>query len=368
MFIRTLFLSIILLSLFGMRVAAQEEALRLRDLADANDLYIGAAAWTNHLNGPRHRGILGQEFNMLVPEHQAKWCMIEQQQGLIDFRNVDRLIAYAEENDMVVRGHALLWHSCEPAWLSNGNFNREEAIAIMRDHIYTVVGRYRGRIAIWDVVNEGIDGSGYRDTTLYRMIGEDYIELAFQFAHEADPDALLFYNDYGGEGLNAKSQTIYNMVIDFVARGIPIHGVGLQMHLRVGDTEPGHPLEPANLRENMQRIADLGLEVQVTEMDVRHDGSGDSEIFRRQAGDYRRVLQVCLDVEACTAFITWGVSDNFSWIRGWSEGNPEAKPLLFDDDYQPKLAYFAVADLLARRAGLDPILSDAEVENILNGS
>jgi GH35 family endo-1,4-beta-xylanase len=302
---------------------------------------------------------------MLIPEHQAKFCMIQKQRGVFDFRDFDSLLAYAEANNMVLRAHTLIWHSCEPAWLSNGNFSREEAIAIMREHIYTVVGRYKGRIPIWDVVNEGIDGTSYRNTPLYRMIGEDYIELAFQFAHEADPDALLFYNDYGAEGMNGKAQTIYKMVSDFVARDVPIHGVGLQMHLIVGDTAPGKWLVPDKLHENMQRIADLGLQVQVTEMDVRHDGAGDDEIFRKQAADYRRVLEVCLDIEACTAYISWGVSDKYTWIRGWDAGNPQAKPLLFSDDYEPKLAYFAITDLLARRAGLEPILSDEEVDVIL---
>lgn len=368
MFYKTLVLcAVLLLSSSLSIISAQTESPPLRDLADANGIYIGAAVWTHHLTGPHHREVLGREFNMLVPEHQAKWCMIEQQQGLVDFRNVDRLVAYAQENNMTVRGHALIWHSCEPAWLTNGNFTRDEAIAIMREHIYTEVGRYKGIIPIWDVVNEGIDGSSYRDTTLYRLIGKDYIELAFQFAHEADPDALLFYNDYGAEGMNAKSQAIYDMVSDFVARGVPINGVGLQMHIIVGDTAPGKWLAQDKLRQNMQRIADLGLQVQITEMDVRHDGPGDDEIFRKQAADYRRVLEVCLDIKACTAFITWGVSDNYSWIRDWSAGNPEAKPLLFSENYEPKLAYFAVADLLARHAGLDPILSDEEVNHILKG-
>lgn len=359
MFNRYTLLSIILILIFSLSFASAQEGIpRLRDLADANDLYLGAAAWTQHLTDPNHSEILGQEFNMLVPEHQAKFCMIQERQGVYDFRAFDRLVAFAEENDMVVRGHTLIWHSCEPAWLSSGNFSREEAINIMRDYIYTVVGRYKGRIPIWDVVNEAIDGSDYRDTPLYRMIGEDYIELAFQFAHDVDPDALLFYNDYGAEGMNNKAHTIYNMVSDFIERGVPIDGVGLQMHLTVGDTEDGSWLRPANLNQNMQRITDLGLEVQVTEMDVRHDGVGDEETFLRQAADYQRVLEVCLDNESCTAFIVWGVSDNFSWIRDWSGGNPEAKPLLFTDDYEHKPAYYAIASLLAERAGLPPVSTD----------
>jgi GH35 family endo-1,4-beta-xylanase len=361
--IRTILALLLLLAIFGMSfVAAQEESPPLRDLAEANDIYIGSVAWTQHLSNPRLAEVLGSEFNMFVHEHQAKFCMIQQQRGVFNFTDVDTLMDFAAENNMVVRGHTLIWHSCEPAWLSEGDFSRDEAIEIMRDHIYTVVGRYKGRIPIWDVVNEAIDGGTYRNTPLLRMIGEDYIELAFQFAHEADPDALLFYNDYGAEGLNAKSQAIYDMVSDFVARGVPIHGVGLQMHLQVGETEEGNWLAQENLRANMQRIADLGLQVQVTEMDVRHGGTANERIYQRQAADYRRVLEVCLDLEACTAFIVWGVSDNLSWIRGWDGGNPQAEPLLFNSNFEPKLAYFAVADLLARRAGLEPILSDEEVD------
>jgi endo-1,4-beta-xylanase len=366
--IRTIVALLCLLLIFGLSsIIAQEDTdtPTLRDLAEANDIYIGSVAWTQHLSNPRHAEVLGSEFNMFVHEHQAKFCMVQQQQGIYNFRDVDSLMDFAEENNMVVRGHTLIWHSCEPEWLTNGDFSRDEAIAIMRDHIYTMVGRYKGRIPIWDVVNEAIDGATYRNTTLYRIIGEDYIELAFQFAHEADPDALLFYNDYGAEGLNAKSQAIYDMVSDFVARGVPIHGLGLQMHLQLGETEEGSWLAQENLRANMQRIADLGLQVQVTEMDVRHGGIATEEIYRRQAGDYRRTLEVCLDLDACTAFIVWGVSDNFSWIRDWDAGNPNAEPLLFSETYEPKLAYFAIADLLARRAGLDPILSDEEVDRIL---
>lgn len=362
---RLIFLAFLLI--FGLSSSlAQDETPSLRELADANDIYIGSTAWTQHLNNSRHAEVLGSEFNLFVHEHQAKFCMIQTEQGVFDFQAMDSLMEFAEANDMLVRGHTLIWHSCEPAWLTNGDFSRDEAIAIMRDHIYTVVGRYKGRIPIWDVVNEAIDGATYRNTTLYRIIGPEYIELAFQFAHEADPDALLFYNDYGAEGLNPKSQAIYDMLSDFVARGIPIHGLGLQMHLQVGETEAGNWLEPANLSANMQRVADLGLEVQVTEMDVRHGGTANERIYRRQAADYRRVLEVCLDIEACTAFIVWGVSDNYSWIRGWDGGNPQAEPLLFNSAYEPKLAYFAIADLLARRAGLDPILSDEEVAAFMN--
>lgn len=350
--------------LFSPGLSQDDETLSLRELADANDLYIGAAVYTYHLDTESHQEVLVNEFNMLTPENEAKFCELQPEQGVYTFDRLDRLVELAEANDMTVRGHTLLWHECMPDWLARGDFTREEAIDIMRDHIYTVVERYKGRIPIWDVVNEAIDGGNYRRTPWLRMIGPEYIELAFQFAHEADPDAILFYNDYGAEGMNTKSQAIYTMVSDMVMRGVPIHGVGLQSHITVGDTLGW--LAPGNLTQNIQRIADLGLEVHITEMDVKYQGEATDEILQQQAGDYHRFMQVCLEIDACTAFIVWGVSDGYTWLRDPQfYDNPEVEPLLFDSDYEPKPAYFALADLLARNAGLDPILSDEELDAML---
>src|SRR5512134_1356610 len=130
--------------------AAQDTAYSLRGLAERSDFYIGAAAWTNHLDIPEHAEILGREFNMLTPEHEAKHCMVEQAQGRFNFQNTDRLVAFAEEHSMAVHGHALVWHSCMPGWITNGDFSRDEAIQLLHDYIYTMVGRYKVRIPIWD--------------------------------------------------------------------------------------------------------------------------------------------------------------------------------------------------------------------------
>ena len=230
----------------------------------------------------------------------------------------------------------------------------------MREHIMTVVERYRGRIAYWDVVNEGIDGAELRDTAWLRMIGEDYIELAFQFAHEADPDALLFYNDWGAEQMGTKADAVYAMAQDFIERGIPIHGIGMQSHMTLDRINFG------SIAENMQRLGELGLEVQLTEVDIRYPGDADAEILRRQARDYYRLMETCLDSEACTAFIVWGVTDKLTWLREASfVNNPTVEPLLFDEDYNPKPAYFALMDLLARRVGATSILSDSAIAAIL---
>ena len=332
----------------------------LRDLAAQNGIYVGAAAWTTHLRDPLHREIMAREFSMFTPEHEAKFCMISRARGEYDFRKVDELVAFAEENDMVIHGHTLIWHSCSPDWVENGDFSRDEAIEILREHITTVVGRYKGRIQYWDVVNEAFDGSDLRDTAWLRFIGPDYIEMAFQFAHEADPDALLFYNDYGAEDMGGKSDAVYAMAQDFLARGIPLHGIGMQNHFDLGRINFGA------IAENMQRLGDLGLEVQFTEVDIKYLGETDDEILRQEAADYYHLMETCLDAENCTAFIVWGVTDKFTWLREWSGlDNPTVEPLLFSEDYEPKPAYFALMDLLARRVGVPSPLSDDEIAAIL---
>ncbi len=214
------------------------------------------------------------------------------------------------------------------------------------------------------MVNEAIadDGSGLRDTPWRDLIGDDYIELAFQFAHEADPDALLFYNDYGAEGSGAKSNAVYAMVQDLLDKGVPINGVGLQSHFTLGTVNANA------ISQNIKRLGDLGLQVEITEADVRYAGDADADILRDQAADYYHLLQACLDNANCTAFITWGVTDAATWLRDSNLGfysNPTVEPLLFDDDYAPKPAYFALMDLLARKAGVTSPMTDAQVDAML---
>lgn len=356
-----LILIVMLLPIVG-TTSAQDMSFTLRGFASRNDIYIGAAAWTHHLDDPAHREILAREFNMFTPEHEAKFCMISTGRGEYDFSRFDELVEFAEENDMVIHGHTLIWHSCSPDWVENADFSREEAIEVLREHITTVVTRYQGRILYWDVVNEAFDDGEYRDTAWLRMIGEDYIELAFQFAHEADPDALLLYNDYGAETMNAKSDAIYEMAADFVERDIPIHGIGMQSHFDLPR------INTASIVENMERIGELGLEVQFTEVDVKYVGETTPEVLQQQAREYYRLLETCLDADNCTAFIVWGVSDRYTWLREADFfNNPTVGPLLFTDDYQPKPAYFAMMDLLARRVGATSILPDDEIEAILGG-
>jgi GH35 family endo-1,4-beta-xylanase len=337
----------------------------LRELAELNEMTFGAAVWTYHLDNPKHSQIMAQEFNSLTFEHEAKMCMVQKQRSVFDFEAMDKLIVFAEENQMSIRGHTLIWHECTPSWVEDGDFSREEMIEIMRDHIYAVVGRYKGRIAVWDVVNEAIDGGSWRETIWYKKIGEDYLDLAFQFAHEADPNAKLYYNDYGAEGINQKSDRIYAMLQDMLAQGIPVHGVGLQAHITLGDTSARGWLQSSKFEKNINRFGELGLTVDITEFDVRYSGETTEAILQKQAADYYNLLNTCLANPYCHTFVVWGVTDRFSWLRQASfVNNPTVKPLLFSDTYEPKPAYLAVKEALARAMGT-PLMTDDELKDLV---
>ena len=319
----------------------------LRVLADQHGLLVGVAVAPWWLEDPQYAGLLLREFNAITPENAMKWDTIHPEPDRYDFSQGDTIVEFARHNGLKVRGHTLVWGNQLPQWMLEGKYTREQWIQILHDHITTVVGHYRGAnndhtVFAWDVVNESVSKEGALfDNFWLQKIGPEYITLAFQFAHEADPDALLFYNDNGGEGLNPKSQGIYNLVQGLVKSGVPINGVGLQMHT---DTAVAPP--EAELVANMKRLTDLGLQVQITEMDVRvqYINKSLSEKLQDQAGIYRRVMSACLQSPNCTGFFTWGLTDRFSWIPGYT-GKPDA-PLLFDENYQPKPALDAILEVL----------------------
>jgi endo-1,4-beta-xylanase len=223
-----------------------------------------------------------------------------------------------------VRGHTLVWHAQQPAWAQG--LTGQALHDAMTSHIAGVAGHYQGKISSWDVVNEAFEWDGSRrQSNLQIQLGDAWIEDAFRAAEEADPDAKLCYNDYGTDGVNAKSDAIYDMVVDFQARGVPIDCVGFQTHLS-SDSDLG------SYQENLQRFADLGVDVEITELDVGGSGAAQADV-------YRTVTEACLSVDRCTGITVWGITDKYSW-RG------EETPLLFDGDYQKKEAYSAVLEAL----------------------
>lgn len=284
---------------------------------------------------------------MVEAEDAMKWWTIRRNPEAFDFREGDEVVGFAQAHGMKIRGHCLVWDHNNPEWLTQGHFTAEQMSKLLQQHITTVMKRYAGQVFAWDVVNEALDENGHlRDSPWYNRPGiglnsAAYIEQALRWAHEADPQALLFYNDNGGEELNRKSDAIYAMVKDFKQRGVPIDGVGLQMHISQ------LVLDASSISANIARLTALRLQVHITELDVAlplgSDGLPRSKDLQRQAEAYRNVVRACVQNPGCTAIQTWGFTDKYSWIGSHSHGSQGAA-LLFDRSYKPKPAYDAMLD------------------------
>jgi endo-1,4-beta-xylanase len=323
----------------------------LRDRAAGRGVRIGTAVDPARFSEPEYAATLAREFSQLQPENAMKFAPIQPGPTTYNFTGGDAIVDFARSHNQVVRGHTLVWHNQNPMWLTGGGRTPAQLAEILHDHIKTVVGHYAGQVYAWDVVNEAFNADGTLRRTIWHdnpgigLEGTRYIEQALRWAHEADPKALLFYNDYGAEGLNAKSDAIYAMVKDFKARGVAVDGVGLQMHFTT------HVPPIAAIESNMRRLADLGLQVQITELDVRvpvdESGAATPAALETQARIYGDLVKACLAVPRCTAIQTWGFTDRHSWIPGRYRGFGDALP--FDASYRPKPAYDAIAAALGAK-------------------
>jgi endo-1,4-beta-xylanase len=211
----------------------------LRDAANASGVLVGTAVRPSLLSEAAYSATLSREFNMVEPEDAMKWWMVRPTAERFDFAKGDEIVRFSEAHGMKVRGHCLVWDHNNPKWLAEGHFSPAQLSRLLQEHITTVMKHYSGRVFAWDVVNEALDENGTaKDSIWYNQPGiglanqgTAYVEQAFRWARDADPKALLFYNENGGEGLNRKSDAIYAMLKDFKTRGVPIDGVGLQMHI-----------------------------------------------------------------------------------------------------------------------------------------
>ena len=332
----------------------------LRSLAEQAGIKFGVAVNTDALaSDTKYRKIVATQFSSVTPENVMKWEAVEPTRGVYDYAAADALVAFAQANGQVVRGHTLVWHNQLPTWLTTGDFTAAELRDILRAHILEEAGHFRGDIQQWDVLNEAWNDDGtFRQTIWYDAYqeltgdGSDYIADVFRWAHEADPGALLFYNDYNLEFTGPKSNAVYTFLQGLVADGVPIDGVGFQGHL---DTQYGFP----DVQANLQRFADLGLEVAITEADVRtfvtQKPNGTYTNTPLNPGDAQKqvdywvgMLEACLAVDACNSFTVWGVSDAYSWIPGVFTG--EGAGLLFDMHSNPKPQYDALREVLRAAA------------------
>lgn len=314
------------------------DSLPLRTLAERRGLKIGTAVDRGFrltgTEGTRFMGVVAREFNVLTPENDMKHDRIHPARATYRFASADSLVAFAEANTMRVRGHTLVWHSQLASWLTSGTWSRDEATTLLAEHIDNVVGHYRGRVLEWDVVNEPFNDNGsLRSGFWLDRVGRDYIEIAFRKAAEADPGTLLFLTDYNIEGINAKSDSAFILVRDLRARGVPIHGVGLQAHFQAGGV-------PSTLAANIARFAALGVKVHIVELDVRIQLPSTPSLLQTQAQNYRDVFDACLSSPACDLITLWGFTDRDSWVPNTFAGWGEALP--FDASYQPKPAYWAI--------------------------
>jgi endo-1,4-beta-xylanase len=311
--------------------------ISLKEAAARTGRLMGAALGAMHLMESDFAATAAAELSFATPENEMKWATTEPVQNQFDFGPGDAVVAFAQQNGIQVKGHTLVWHSQLPSWVS-AITDASTLHQVMINHIFEEVLHYSGQVMGWDVVNEAVadDGQSLRNTIFYQLLGPTYIDDAFNAAHAADPNARLYYNDYGAEGAGAKSDYVYNLVQGMLARGVPINGVGLQMHTGPADTSPS----AAQLATNMKRLAALGLDVLITEMDVQICSSD----VDTQATRFHDIVAACVAQPACKAVTVWGVPDKYSWLNNQTCATPH--PLLFDDNYNPKPARMGVLNAL----------------------
>jgi endo-1,4-beta-xylanase len=323
----------------------------LRALAARIGFRIGTALIPQDIETPSFAAIAGSQFSVVTPGNGMKWQIVEPTQGTFDWSQADELVSFAKANNQLIRGHTLLWHNQLPGWLTSGAANGTISAAqlkdLLRQHIFTEVTRYRGKIWQWDVANEfflDANPSGVNPNDFWvSHLGPDIIPQAFRWAHEADPGALLFYNDYniaGEDGTNAKSDAVYAWLKQLLAEGVPIMGVGNQGHL---DTQYGW--SPQLFEQDLARYASLGLKVAITEADVRTFVNNATDqvptdhlaVFA-QPYEFSQMLKAALAVPECISFTVWGFTDADSWIPGFFTGEGYATP--YDVHLNPKPAYY----------------------------
>jgi endo-1,4-beta-xylanase len=328
----------------------------LKERAAAKGIIYGSSVRYNDLtSSPKYAKIVARECGILVPEWELKWTCgdknLRPNSRDFDFKPADWIANFARNNKMLLRGHTLAWHESLPKWFDE-QANQQNAELLLTNHIQTVMGHYAGKVHSWDVVNEALlppDGrsDALRKTPWLNLLGKDYIELSFRLAHQADPKALLTYNDNGMDYNmaedEAKRHAVLNLLQDLKSKGTPVHALGIQAHLS-GDRSN---FSQDKFREFLRDVASLGLKIMITELDVI-DQKLPLDINKRDrivAGAYEDYLSAALDEKAVIAVITWGLSDRQTWISEFAPRTDRAavRPLPFDRNFNCKLAWNAIA-------------------------
>jgi endo-1,4-beta-xylanase len=334
----------------------------LRHHAYKRGLLTGFAVNTDLLaSNPTYARILAEQASILVPEVALKWVPLRPAPDKFDFTRSDALVDFARQHNIKLRGHTLVWHEAIPSWFAT-TVTSENAKQYLEDHISTVVGRYKGKMLSWDVVNEAVlpaDGrpDGLRNSPWMKLLGPDYIEIAFRATRKADPHLILTYNDYGVEYDNEEDTDRRRYILELLrglkAKGVPLDALGIQSHIKAA-----FPAAiGSGLREYMAAARNLGLQIFITELDVNEDDLPFDDVAKRDeviARTYTNFLTVALAEPAVKAVLLWGLSDSHTWLNNGpthhrKQPNRPQRSLLFDKDYKPKPAFFAVRDAFDRR-------------------
>lgn len=339
------------------------EPVTLKDAFRA-DFAVGVALGSMSSFNEAERTLIHREFNVITSENNLKPARVQPQEGVFTFEEGDALVAFAQQHNLPVIGHTLAWHQSTPDWFfldGDKPASRELLLQRLRAHILAVVGHFKGKIKGWDVVNEGLSDKPdefLRPNKWQQMVGDDYIAKAFEFAHEADPDAELYFNDYGNEYPHKREKTL-RLIKDLQARGLRVDGIGMQLHLQL-DRIPYEEIE-----RSLQAFRALGVKVMITELDLdlveRSVWGADTaqkeeptttnlgwpvappELLQRQAEQYARLFALLRKHHDIVDRVTfWNLHDGKSWLNNWPVKGRNNHPLLFDRALQPKPAHAAV--------------------------
>jgi len=322
----------------------------LRQLADLAGIRIGSTAEPYEITDPSYASVLAREFNSVTPENVLKWYATQPSEGTWDFSGADEIVRFADDHDMTIRGHTLVWaqDAYTPTWVKSIT----DPVALktsVENHITATMNHFAGKIPRWDVVNEPLASVGTgQSTSVFWSLGPDWIADAFRLAHSLDPSTELWLNEYGTDWVPGKHEALVALVSGLVDAGVPIKGVGLQMHRL-----PGAVLDTDKFASQMRDFTALGLEVAVTELDVPVAPT-DPGALQSQALEYARVVSACLVVDGCVEVTLWGLTDGSTWLDSVGLFATPTRPLLFDNAFAPKPAYDAVRGVLAEAVSPTP--------------
>jgi endo-1,4-beta-xylanase len=323
----------------------------LMALAAKHNIELGNFAISTYLDNQQYSNILSSQFNLALIDNTPNWYFtdggLRPSPTTYNFKTMDKVVNYAQRHHMALQAHHLLWGEEKwlPDWLKNNQYTPAQLMDIIHQHIATVSGHYRGQIKEWTVVNEAFTRqqhvSGLHDWWADHLGGDQYIDQAFSWAHQADPQAKLIINDFDNEHFNPVSDAMYQYIKGAKARGIPIDGIGMQMHI-----DASHPPDKDEVIQNMQRFGALGVGVYVTEFDVNTSTLPVDDANRDKVAGaiYYNMTRACIESQVCHSFSILGITDKETWYNYMGPSSADSRPLPFDDKYQPKPAFWSLRD------------------------